>query len=796
MNDKDVEIPIPSSESDYKIGRIILSKDDDEFNEIIKQDNSWDTIVNLSHLPLGLFSWYPFNKNSQVLHINAGFGNITRQLANNYINVTAVEEDLYRNFCLKRRLARYKNVNVIGKLCEIQNQKFDYIIFTYEKGMIEAELINYINKLKEMLNFSGRLLFITSNRIGIKYLCGEPSIFTQITFDDITNSTDNTLRFTRTSIRSFFNNVGFKKVKLYYPFPDYQFPQMIYTDECSPKEEIIERLRNYIVNKSSRVLDENDLIKIFLHESDILNFANSFIVECGQEELTDIMYATLSTERSKENAFSTVIKSNIVEKIPIFKEGEIGLSNLISNMEELKMRKVPVLLPIFKNGKAIMNKILYPTLSEYIRKLVQERKREEIIKCIDNLYEYILLSSDTVNKNMNALKHYAPDEDWGPILEKVYIEMIPVNCFMTDNGMLFFDQEFTRKCYPAKYVLYRAINDIYYFIPSAEMLFSLKEAKKRYGLEKIWVYMVKADEPFHTELRQNKLYNHFYYWIKNDEIAISDNRKVLTTNSEKQYDLYLPFSGLNYKKIVLFGAGKYCDYFLDKYGDRYVPEFIIDNNEQIWGTFKRKIEIKSPSVISNIDYENYRIIITVAKYEEIINQLKELGIPKECYRIYDRVIDSLLPYSLSNTTLDGKYNIGYVTGVFDLFHIGHLNILKQCKNRCHYLIVGVVNDNLVELEKGKCPFIPLKERMEIVRQCKYVDKVVEIDEHNTNKLDAWKELRYGCLFAGSDHEVQDDWLNLQRQLRSLGANLEFFPYTEGTSSTILQKIIKNEVEKQ
>ena len=178
------------------------------------------------------------------------------------------------------------------------------------------------------------------------------------------------------------------------------------------------------------------------------------------------------------------------------------------------------------------------------------------------------------------------------------------------------------------------------------------------------------------------------------------------------------------------------------------------------------------------------------------NQLKELGIPKECYRIYDRVIDSLLPYSLSNATLDGKYNIGYVTGVFDLFHIGHLNILKQCKNRCHYLIVGVVNDNLVELEKGKCPFIPLKERMEIVGQCKYVDKVVEIDEHNTNKLDAWKELRYGCLFAGSDHEVQHDWLNLQRQLRSLGANLEFFPYTEGTSSTILQKIIKNEVEKQ
>ena len=137
--------------------------------------------------------------------------------------------------------------------------------------------------------------------------------------------------------------------------------------------------------------------------------------------------------------------------------------------------------------------------------------------------------------------------------------------------------------------------------------------------------------------------------------------------------------------------------------------------------------------------------------------------------------------------------MGYVTGVFDLFHIGHLNLLKNCKKRCHYLVAGVLTDELTMQDKAKTPFISFEERLEIVKQCRYVDRVVAVDAHNTNKIDAWKELRYGCLFSGSDHEGQPYWVWLQRKLRTLGAELEFFPYTQSTSSTMLQAAIMGAV---
>ena len=91
----------------------------------------------------------------------------------------------------------------------------------------------------------------------------------------------------------------------------------------------------------------------------------------------------------------------------------------------------------------------------------------------------------------------------------------------------------------------------------------------------------------------------------------------------------------------------------------------------------------------------------------------------------------------------------------------------------------------------KRPFIPFVERLEIVRQCRYVDRVIRVDFHNTSKVEAWKALRYGCLFSGSDHEGEGYWMWLQRQLRTLGSDLEFFPYTQSTSSSMLQAVISD-----
>lgn len=139
-----------------------------------------------------------------------------------------------------------------------------------------------------------------------------------------------------------------------------------------------------------------------------------------------------------------------------------------------------------------------------------------------------------------------------------------------------------------------------------------------------------------------------------------------------------------------------------------------------------------------------------------------------------------------------KKIIGYTTGVYDLFHIGHLNILKQAKSECDYLIVGVTTDEEVERLKGIKPFIPFEERIEIIKQIKYVDEVHA--EHNNDKILAWKELRYDKLFKGSDWKNTADFKRYDDYFKNKNVIIEFFPYTKGTSSTQIRNFMQKQIE--
>lgn len=135
------------------------------------------------------------------------------------------------------------------------------------------------------------------------------------------------------------------------------------------------------------------------------------------------------------------------------------------------------------------------------------------------------------------------------------------------------------------------------------------------------------------------------------------------------------------------------------------------------------------------------------------------------------------------------YKTGYIAGVFDLFHIGHLNLLKKAKSKCEFLVVGVLSDELVQHFKNKMPFIPLSERMEIIEAIKYVDKVVEVTFNNIDKMDAWKLYKFDCLFSGDDWKAAPHWQADKAKLIEVGSNIEFFEYTKSTSSTQIRALI-------
>lgn len=130
--------------------------------------------------------------------------------------------------------------------------------------------------------------------------------------------------------------------------------------------------------------------------------------------------------------------------------------------------------------------------------------------------------------------------------------------------------------------------------------------------------------------------------------------------------------------------------------------------------------------------------------------------------------------------------IGYTTGVYDLFHIGHLNLFKSAKGLCDKLIVGVTVDELVSY-KGKRALIPFEDRIEIVRSCRYVDAAVP--QYDMDKLTACKKLGASILFVGDDWYGTDKWREYEKQFAEEGIRIIYFPYTQGTSSTQIRKAL-------
>ncbi|TCP56502.1 glycerol-3-phosphate cytidylyltransferase [Tamaricihabitans halophyticus] len=131
--------------------------------------------------------------------------------------------------------------------------------------------------------------------------------------------------------------------------------------------------------------------------------------------------------------------------------------------------------------------------------------------------------------------------------------------------------------------------------------------------------------------------------------------------------------------------------------------------------------------------------------------------------------------------------VGYAPGAYDLFHIGHLNILRQARAHCDYLIAGVVTDDVVQRAKTRAPVMPFEERIDIVRNIRFVDEAVA-DTH-VDKFETWQELRYDVLFKGDDWRGTERGRLLERRLAEVGARLVYFPYTIQTSSTALRKVI-------
>ncbi len=729
-------------------------------------------------IPKGLLNWYNFLAEGKALCIED--------------KESSIKE------LLQERCKEVIWADGTASLCEgflnWHRSSFDYIVAI---GMVER-LVNPVQALsawRGLLKNNGRLLLGMDNRLGLRYFCGDRDPYTNRNFDGIENyrrvlkedrKNLQGRNYSKEEICSILNSSGWTDRKFYSVLPNLELPQLVYSEDYLPAEELDIRLFPMYRYPDSVFLEEEFLYKDIIKNGLFHTMANSFLIECSKDNtFENVKHVTVSMDRGRENAIATIIRdNNIVEKRALYEEGKHKLQKLKKNEENLRAHGLNVL-----EGKCFNNSYCMPYVDSeisvtHLRRLAKENL-DQFKEEVSRLRDIILQSSEYVETK----------KELGILLKRGYVDLVPLNCFYNNGNYVFFDQEFYEENYPANVIILRVIEIIYAGDLEMEAILPRKYFYKKYGLEdnlELW-YRMAAE--FTTKLRnQRELRSFNEKFQRNMETVHTNRQRINYSVSEYQRIFVDIFRNAGKKKIILFGSGNFTKRFLAQFKKQYEIYAIVDNNQSKWGSRLEEIEILSPQIIEEIPKEERRIIICIKNYVAIVHQLRQMGV--EDYCIYDtnaeypRKQEMMPAPSKTKDLLPKKYHTGYIAGVFDLFHIGHLNMFKRAKEQCDYLIVGVVTDEGVRKYKKTEPFIPFHERIELVRSCKYVDEAVEIPLHYGGTKDAYRMYHFDCQFSGSDYMDNPDWLGEKTFLEKQGADLVFFPYTEGTSSTKIKSIIE------
>lgn len=710
---------------------------------------------------------------------------------------------------------------------KLEVNRYDYIvgIDVIEECQNPAELLKACHKI---LKSSGRIVFGTENRYAIKYICGDRDPYTNHSFDGIENyrrlsDADRNLIagrcYSMAELKRMLVEAGFDEDKFYSVMPSLQETQLVYAEGYEPVEELAMRyfpLYNY---PDSVFLEEQYLYTDLIKNGMFHKMANAYIIECSMDgRLDDTLHATISLDRGHDNALVTSICEhdgvrNVIKRA-VYKEGIHKLKEMQDNLDDLHTRGINVVDSSVENDIFIMPYVDAPVAMNEL-KAIAKKDRNAFLKAMDDMYELILNSSEHTGIISEKDRNSADGRDLGPILEKGYIDMVPLNCFYdgtiedSKSRFIYYDQEFYWDNCPAKAIMYRSISIIYDGTDKEfERIMPRTELLNRYGLaecEDIWQRMSSR---FTETLRKQKQLRPYYENKRIDGRILYTNREKINYSAKEYQKIFVDiFDGFDdSKKLILFGSGRFTERFLFQFAGDYNIYSIVDNNSAKWGTTMQGVPINSPDILKDTPEKDRHIIICIKGYNGVVNQLKDMGITD--YHIYDpgndypnkskeHVAQSLAQTGdsgLKESDMDKPYNVGYIAGVFDLFHIGHLNMFKRAKEQCRYLIVGVVSDEGVRLNKQAEPFVPFEERIEMVRSCRYVDEAVKLPLNFAGTRDMFKKYHFDVQFSGSDYEHDPAWLSEKEFLEKNGSTMVFFPYTQSTSSTKLKKAIESKIK--
>lgn len=768
----------------------------------------------IRELPKGLLQWYDFAPGSSALYIGSGTEALAEMLKERSLRVVCV---LPEQVC-------------DGQWCQEHAEEFDYIICVevLERYQDPGRLLC---AWRSLLKQSGRMFLGMNNRFGIRYFCGDRDPYTERNFDGVEgyrraySKKEDTFRgriYDQAEVTGMLRNAGWDSFQFFSVLPDLNNPCLIYGEDYLPNEDLANRVFPVYNYPNAVFLEEESLYAGLIENGMFHKMANAYLIECSLDgQLSDVSHVTGSLERGREYALFTVIhKSGIVEKRAAYPEGQERLEKLIEHSRDLTAHGISVVESKMENGALVMPYIEAEVGQVYLKRLLQT-DMEKFLQEMDYFRDLILQSSEIVEsaagteeetdggqheKGKNADRHRNTESagmngDGGSvILRRGYLDMVPLNSFHMNDTFVFYDQEFCEEYYPANAIITRMIATFYAGNVELLKILPINELFERYGLMPNLENWRRMEWDFLAELRNEKALRDYHRECRRNGEVVNSNRQRMNYSEEDYQRLFIDvFRNADTRKLILFGAGLFTQRFLALYRQDYPVYAIIDNSREKWGQELEGIKIQSPDILCSLQPGEYKVLICIKNYLSVMKQLDAMGVTE--YSIFDIHKDyprKRKPITqISNTLADRgepkKFHTGYIAGVFDLFHVGHLNMFKRAKEQCEYLIVGVVSDEGVRKYKGTQTFIPFEERIEMVRSCRYVDEAVEIPLNFGGTRDAFRLHHFDCQFSGSDYVDNPVWLEEKEFLEKHGAEMVFFPYTESTSSTKIRDMIEKKL---
>lgn len=725
----------------------------------------------------GLLRWYCFKKGGKALYI----GNAEDALA-----------EYLEEYGLKVRCADVQDT-LSEDWTNWNERKYDYLVSVedLEKCEYPAQTLALWIKL---LKPDGHMILGMNNRLGLRYFCGDRDLYTGRSFDGIEDyqrayakkeDTFGGHMYDRDTLKRLLQEAGWNKIRFFSVFSDLKNPSLIYVEDYLPNEDLANRVFPVYNHPDTVFLEEESLYDGLIRNGMFHQTANAYLIECTKEgDLSDVAHVTGSMERGRKDALLTVVhKAGMVEKRAVYLEGKKRLEELEEHGHHLKARGIKVVEGRISDGSYQMPYIDAEVGQVYLRKLLF-RDKEKFLETMDHFRDLILQSSEIEKPDQG--------DGMGAVLRKGYLDLIPLNSFFMDGEFIFYDQEFCEEHYPANVIILRMVSSFYRGNLQLQKILPMQELFQRYGLTKHLDHWYEMEWKFLGRLLNEKELSVYHEKCRrNPEIVHANRQRINYSEAEYQRLFVDIFKGAEARKLFLFGSGKFAKRFIDMYGNDFSIYGILDNNKDRWGKEVAGILVQSPDILRQLDSDEYKVFICIKNYLSVMKQLEDMGVRN--YGIFDPMKAYPLKRGIDKEragqeeAAPKKYHIGYVAGVFDMFHAGHLNILRRAKEQSDYLIAGIVSDEGAYRKKKKYPIIPEEDRAEIVRACKYVDEAEILSPACDGIRDAYKRFQFDCQFTGTDYENHPGWLADREYLERQGAELVFFPYTEKISSTELRK---------